>query len=201
MTELPLTRIAVSRDKQLRIREAVSKADKLADLARLASLDDVEALTALLADPEISGPIYTLPSKINPHTVQSFIERHLAERERGEGLLMVSIDEVALSAYHDIQVWPQWGACELGGAVRRDRQNRGQGGSGALIAFNWLFEVIGVDLICETAALDNIRTARLLESIGFGCKGQIESQLSDGSTRASSYWELQRSEWQSRSNE
>ena len=80
---------------------------------------------------------------------------------------MISTDEDGrASAYQDITIWPQWAACELGGAIRRDRQNTGHGSSGATIAFRWLFEVIGIDLICETAALDNVRTARLLERIG-----------------------------------
>ena len=31
------------------------------------------------------------------------------------------------------------------------------------MGFDWLFDVLGLELICETAALDNIRTARLLD--------------------------------------
>ncbi len=200
MTELPLTRIAASQERQLRIRNAVSQAESLADIARVAREEDVDALTALLEDPQISQPIYTLPKQINHHTVTDFIDRHLAERERGEGLLMVSIDENGVaSAYHDIQVWPHWAACELGGAIRRDRQNTGQGGAGAAAAFGWLFEVIGVDLICETSALDNVRTARLLERIGFADKGEIESELSGGGLRPSRYWELNKADWLTRS--
>ncbi len=196
MTELPLTRIAASKDRQARIRDAVSKTENLARIARVARESDVDALTALLSDPQISAPIYTLPDQINQDTVASFIEQHLVERECGEGLLMVSIDESGVaSAYHDIQFWPQWAACELGGAIRRNRQNSGQGGAGATVAFGWLFEVIGVDLICETAALDNARTARLLERIGFTYKGEIESKLSGGGLRPSHYWELGRVDW------
>jgi RimJ/RimL family protein N-acetyltransferase len=198
MTELPLTRIAASKEREACIREAVSKAENLAGIAHVARQDDVDALTALLADPQISEPIYTLPEQINQNTVAGFIEQHLAERERGEGLLMVSIDESGVaSAYHDIQIWPQWAACELGGAIHRDRQNSGQGGSGAMLTFGWLFEVIGVDLICETAALDNARTARLLERIGFTYKGEIESKLPGGGLRPSRYWELERTDWSS----
>ncbi|MCP3996595.1 MAG: GNAT family N-acetyltransferase [bacterium] len=200
MTELPLTRIAASKERQARIRDAVSKAENLAGIARVAREGDVDALTALLSDPQISEPIYTLPGQIDQDTVANFIEQHLAERECGEGLLMVSTDESGVaSAYYDIQFWPQWAACELGGAIRRDRQASGQGGTGATVAFGWLFEVIGVDLICETAALDNARTARLLERIGFTYKGEIESKLSGGGMRPSRYWELARTDWSSHS--
>jgi RimJ/RimL family protein N-acetyltransferase len=197
MTDLPLTRIAASEAKQALIRKAISSTESMADIAYLAREKDVDALTALLEIPEISTPIYTLPRPINHDTVAAFINRHLEERERGEGLLLVGRDgtDVA-SSYHDIQVWPQWAACELGGAIRRDRQNTGQGGAGALAAFNWLFEVIGIDLVCETAALDNVRTARLLERIGFTYKGEIQSHLPDGGLRPSKYWELGRADWQ-----
>lgn len=61
--------------------------------------------------------------------------------------------------------------------------------------FNWLFDTVGVDLICETAALDNIRTARLLESIGFKFMGEINSQLANGEQRPSLYWELSKADW------
>jgi len=196
MAELPLTRIAVNTKKQASIRDAVSKAEILAGTAHVAREKDVDALTALLADPQISEPIYTLPSLINHDTVATFVDRHLDERKRGEGLLMISNDESgAATGYHDIQFWPQWAACELGGAIRSDRQNTGQGGAGAGAAFDWLFQVIGVDLICETAALDNVRTARLLERLGFTYKGEIESKLFDGGLRPSRYWELNKTDW------
>ena len=196
MTELPLTRIAASTGKEASIRDAVSKAESLAGIAHVAGEKDVDALTTLLADPHLSEPIYTLPKPINHATVTSFVLRHLEERKRGEGLLMISLDENGrANAYHDIQFWPQWAACELGGAIRRDLQNNGQGGTGAKAAFDWLFAVIGVDLICETAALDNVRTARLLERLGFTDKGEISSRLPSGSLRPSRYWELDKTAW------
>jgi len=196
MTDIPLTRNTASKEKESQIRNAVRNAENIPELACLARENDVDALTFLLEDPLISIPIYTLPDQINRNTVANFIERHLLERERGEGLLMISTDEDGgASAYHDIKIWPQWAACELGGAIRRDRQNTGHGSSGATIAFRWLFEVIGIDLICETAALDNVRTARLLEKIGFIFRGKISSKLSGEGFRPSLYWELERENW------
>ncbi len=196
MNEMPLTRISASAEKQEGIRHAVRCAITMGDLARLASPTDVDSLTTLLADPEISGPIYTLPEEICSRTIGDFVERHLVERQQGKGLLMISSDDAGeVSAYQDIQVWPQWAACELGGALRGNRQNAGQGGLGVAIAIAWLFDEIGVDLICETAALDNVRTARLLERIGFTFKGEIQSNLADGTVRPSLYWELTRDEW------
>lgn len=165
-------------------------------MAHVARESDTAALTEMLSDPQISQPIYTLPTKINHQTVAAFIAQHLDERERGEGLLMVGTDaESRATAYYDIQVWPEWAACELGGAVSSKYQNSGRGGSGALEAFTWLFEVIGVDLICETAALDNVRTARLLDRIGFTYMGEIESRLPNGGLRPSRYWELSKTRW------
>jgi len=199
MAELPLTRIPASTEIQAGIRQAVRQAETLDGNAQVARKQDVSALTMLLADPQISRQIYTLPSLINHDTIADFIDRHLAERERGEGLLMVNIDaDGVASAYHDIQFWPQWAACEFGGAIRRDQQNIGQGSAGIAATISWLFDVIGVELICETAALDNVRTAHLLDRLGFTDKGEIESSLPDGGTRPSRCWELTKSEWLAR---
>ncbi len=197
MTDLPLTRIAASEAKQSYIRSAVSITESLTEMAHVAKESDIVALTTLLSDPEISQPIYTLPAQINHDTVAAFIGQHLDERERGEGLLMISTDENGLAtAYYDIQVWPEWASCKLGGAISSKHQNTGRGGSGALEVFAWLFEIIGVDLICETAALDNIRTARLLDRIGFTYIGEIDSKLPGGGLRPSRYWELKKTDWQ-----
>jgi RimJ/RimL family protein N-acetyltransferase len=196
MSDIPLTRNITSKQNETHIRNAVKVAENLAGMARLARKEDAVALTTLLEDPNISDPIYTLPKQINVNTIGQFIEDHLEERERGEGLLMIGTDDDgSVHAYHDLKIWPHWAACELGGGIRQDRQNSGQGGAGALRAFSWLFEVIGVDLICETAALDNIRTAKLLDRIGFTYKGEIRSTLPDGGIRPSKVWELERSNW------
>ena len=146
MTAIPLTRILASEEKQDQIRRAVQRASEISGLARLAQRDDAQIFTDLLSDPKISEPIYTLPPEITLNSIDHFIAEHLAERERGEGLLMIGVDEQGeVDAYHDVKIWPQWSACELGGAIRRNRQNSGQGGAGALTAFNWLFEELGVE--------------------------------------------------------
>jgi RimJ/RimL family protein N-acetyltransferase len=165
-------------------------------LSRVVTDDDVHMLTELFSDPSLSTPIYTLPTVITQETVAAFIGLHQQEQQRGEGLLMVNEDDNGLAAgYYDVKVWPLWAACELGGAIRGDRQSSGQGGAGAVTAFNWLFDDIGADLICETAALDNIRTARLLERIGFKSMGEIESHLPEGGVRPSRYWEMTKQDW------
>ncbi len=197
MAKLPLTRLAANKERQGRIRDAVSNTQSLAGMAHVARERDIPALTALLCDPRVSQPIYTLPAQISGETVAEFIEKHLDERARGEGLLMVNTDDHDVAtAYYDIQIWPEWAACELGGAISLQHQNTGRGGSSALAAFSWLFEAIGVDLICETAALDNVRTGKLLERIGFTYLGKIDSELPDGSLRPSRYWELNKADWQ-----
>ncbi len=193
---IPKTRNLVSEERQQAIREAVQRCRGIPQLSRVVTEDDVHRLTDLFSDPSLSAPIYTLPTVINHETVAAFIDKHLAEQRLGKGLLMINVDDNDRAVgYYDVQVWPQWAACELGGAIRGDRQNSGQGSAGALTTFNWLFDALGVDLICETAALDNIRTARLLERIGFKYMGEIESVLPDGGTRPSRYWEMSKQDW------
>lgn len=196
MSGIPFTRTETSKAEQCTLRNAVRNACEIPGLAKLATNNDVEALFLLLRDPAISEPIYTVPKPVTRQGVSAFIQCHFDERECGDGLLMVAVDgSPAAAAYYDIQFWPNWSACELGGAIRADRQNAKTGVSGAVKAFDWLFRSIGVDVICETAALDNIRTQKLLEHLGFQLRGEIESELPGGGTRPSLCWEMTREEW------
>lgn len=200
MTKIPLTRHPVSAEKANAIRNAVRAVRfPAASRRRVAATEDAEAFHALIADPAVSGPIYTLPKPATLEAARDFITRHLGEQACGEGLLILEFaDDDGVCAYHDIQFWPEFAAAELGGAIRPDRQNAGAGGAGAAAAFDWLFCDIGVDLICETAALDNIRTKKLLERIGFRLTGEIESELHGGGVRPSLYFEMTRDEWTAR---
>lgn len=196
MTKLPLTRTLATQAKAAAIRNAVRAVSfPAAGRRRLADAEIAPAFFELIADPCVSDPIYTLPKPPTLQSTRAFIENHQAEQARGEGLLILDLDEAdAVVGYHDIQFWPEWAAAELGGAIRPDRQGGGAGTLGAAQAFDWLFDVIGVDLICETAALDNVRTRRLLERIGFRLIGEIESELPSGGSRPSLYFEMTRAE-------
>lgn len=200
MTKIPLTRTDATPQKAEAIREAVRRISFPADgRRRLAAITDAPAFFTLIADPRVSDPIYTLPKPPTLEAARAFIASHVEERARGDGLLILEFDDAGgVAAYHDIQIWPEWSAAELGGAIRPDRQSAGKGGEGAAAAFAFLFDVIGVDLICETAALDNIRTRRLLERIGFRFLGEIESELPGGGVRPSLYFEMTRADWSQR---
>lgn len=200
MTELPLTRISASAEKAAAIRAAVrAVAFPPGAPARLARIEDAGAFFSLVADPGVSGPIYTLPKPISLDACRDFIARHVDEQARGEGLLIFTLDnEGAIGGYHDIEVWPQWSAADLGGAIRPDLQGSGRGREGAQRAFDWLFETLGVDLLCETAALDNVRSRRIMEGAGFRHMGEIDSPLLGGGVRRSHYWELARADWLAR---
>ena len=75
-------------------------------------------------------------------------------------------------------------------------QSKGAGKPGAARSFGWMFEALRLRLICATAALDNYRSARVIEAAGFVYMGQRESVRPDGTTRTSHYWELSREAWQ-----
>lgn len=196
MTKIPLTRLKAAPEKSASICKAVRSVSFPSDgRKRLATAGDAAAFHDLIADPRVSEPIYTLPKPPTLEAANAFIKRHIEEQARGEGLLIFDFDETGgLAGYHDIQVWPEWAAAELGGAIRPDRQGGGAGTTGAAMAFDWLFDIIGVDLICETAALDNVRTRKLLERIGFRLIGEIESELPSGGSRPSLYFEMTRRE-------
>jgi RimJ/RimL family protein N-acetyltransferase len=203
MSGIPVTRHALPADKVQAIRDRVIGATALGssseDTSRLAQPEDAEKLHQFLSDPAVHAPIYSLPRPLTAQTVKAFIVRHLGERARGEGLLFLRVSpEGDVVGYSDIQIWPEWGAGDLAGALRSDRQGRREGTRGIIASFDWMFEALGLELICATAALDNVRTAKMLDHLGFECKGEIVSVREDGTTRPSLVWEMTREDWLSR---
>ncbi len=195
-SEIPKTRERVSCEEQERLRDFVRQAawmnGRIAG-ARVARPDDAVALADLLAHESIGPRIYTMPNPINADTVKVFIEDHLAQRARGDGILFVSFNrEGEATAYFDVELWPQWSIAKFGGAVKAERQGRGFGGACGLAAVEWCFDQLGVTRICETTAHDNDRSIRLLSRLGFRQLGEVISHRPDGTTRPSIYWEMER---------
>lgn len=201
--EIPITRNEVSEDRAEAIRQAVRSAETLPGLgdgsSRRAVPGDAAALLEFFSDPAVHAPIYTLPRPLTEDTVRAYIKDHQRQALAGEGLLFVREDAAGkLIGHTDIQVWPLWSAGELGGALHPSRQSQGQGAKGAAASFAWMFDTLGLDLLCETAALDNVRTARLLDGLGFERRGEVESTRSDGATRRSLVWEISAGAWRAR---
>ncbi len=198
MSAPPKTQLSTTPEEAEAIRAAVRKADPatLGPARTLADHAHVAALVELLSDPAVSAPVYDLPKPITPPTIAAWIEVAHEERTRGEGLLFVTADgRGGIASYSKVTVWPQLSAAELGGALRADRQSQGSGGTGAARTIDWIFETLGVRLICLTAAHDNVRSARLIDHMGFQRMGERESIRPDGTTRRSLYWELTRAAW------
>ncbi len=198
MSAPPKTVLDVDPAEAEAIRVAVRRADPgtLDEGRVLANAVDAQALTELLSDERVSGPIYDLPRPIDLDSINRWIEVNAAARSRGEGILMVTRDrDGAVSGYSKVTVWPERSAAELAGAIRADRQNSGQGGAGAWRTIHWIFETLGVRLICLTAAMDNIRSARLIEAMGFVRMGERTAVAEDGTQRQSLYWEMTRDAW------
>ena len=198
--EIPKTRECVPEEEAQRLRNVVRHAERMSGRiagARVAKVEDASALAGLLSHESIGPKIYTMPSPINAETIAAFIEDHLMQRARGDGILFASFDPAGeATAYFDVEVWPQWAICKFGGAVRAERQGRGFGGACGLAAVEWCFDQLGVNRICETTACDNDRSIRLLSRLGFVQMGEITSVRPDGTTRPSLYWELERSRWE-----
>ena len=203
-TSIPITRQQASDRKAGAIRAAVSGATAIATenaSSRLATVEDAVIFDQFISDPQIYAPVYTLPRPLTIDTVRDFIADHEKQRERGSGLLFLNFDDQGkIGGYSNICVWPEWAAGELGGAVHPDRQGKRRGVEGARLSFDWMFESLGLDLICETASLDNHRTAHLLDGLGFRRMGEIVSHRDDGTTRPSLVWEISRTEWNQKAN-
>lgn len=199
MGDIPKTRNMASDEEAQRLRDFVRQAEMMNGRiagARVARPEDAAALADLLGHDSIGPRIYTLPNPITTETMAAFIENHLAQRARGEGILFVSFNAAAAAtAYFDVELWPQWSAAKFGGAVRAERQGRGFGGACGLAAVEWCFDQLGVSRICETTARDNDRSIRLLSRLGFVQMGEAIALRPDGTTRPSLYWELSRQDW------
>lgn len=199
INSIPITKHAVTEKKADQVRFAVANATSITTenaYSRLATLEDAAIFHDFLSDPQIHAPIYTLPRPLTLEAVSVFIADHQNQRQNGTGLLFLNFnDQGEIGGYIDICIWPRWGAAELGGAVHPDRQGKRRGIEGARLSFDWMFDALELDLICETASLDNHRTAQLLDTLGFVRKGQILSQRDDGTERPSLVWEISRSDW------
>ena len=185
--------------------EAICAAVLAADLSTLgpgrslAGPADAADLLAFLLDPEVSDAIYDLPRPFSRESVGRWIADSEALRQEGRRLLILTRDEAAvIVGYSCVSVWPDRSAAELAGALARSRQSGGQGGAGALHTFGWIFDTLGVRMMCLTAALDNVRSAKLIDAAGFVRMGTREAVRPDGSTRTSIYWEVTRDQWRAR---
>jgi RimJ/RimL family protein N-acetyltransferase len=198
MSTPPKTVLHASHEEAAAIREAVRNADPatLGPGRAHAEMKHVPGLVELLSDERVSGPIYDLPRPITPDSVSRWVAERQAERLAGEGLLFVTLDEAGqVSGYSHIAVWPERASAELAGAIRADLQGHGQGSVGMARTLAWIFETLGVRLMCLTAALDNVRSQKAIDAAGFRRMGEREVTRPDGTTRASVYWELSREAW------
>lgn len=185
--------------------EAIRQTVRTVDLATLgpgrvrADLSHVAGLVDLLSDPRVSHPIYDLPRPISEDSVTRWVAEAQAQALAGEGLLIVTLDgRGEVSGYSKISVWPEHASGEIAGAIRAEAQSHGQGGAGAAHTFGWMFETLGLRLIGLTAALDNVRSAKMIEAAGFTPMGERDSTRPDGTIRRSRYWELTREQWRQR---
>ena len=201
MSAPPKTVLHASAAEAAAIRRAVRDADPatLGAGRTHAEMEHVPGLVALLSDPAVSDWIYDLPKPATVESVGRWVAEGQAQRRAGEGLLLVTLDGAGeVAGYSHIAVWPDRSAAELAGAIRADLQGRGQGGAGMARTFGWIFETLGVRLMCLTAALDNIRSQKGIDAAGFRRMGEREVVRPDGSIRRSVYWEMTRDEWRLR---
>lgn len=198
MSAPPKTVISVSPEEAADIRHAVRAADvrKISPACVKASQNHVEGLFELLSDPLVSGPIYDLPHPITIEAIEGWVQDAQIKHESGECILAVTPDiEGRLFTYSRFTIWPECASAEIAGAYRADAQNTGLGKVGAANSFDWMFSELGVRLICATAAIDNLRSARVIEAAGFTPMGERQGLRPDGSTRQSRYWEMTRDQW------
>ena len=198
MSDPPVTVIRAPPGEEADIRRRVREVDpaSLGPDRVIAVCGHAASLARMLADPRVSDPIYDLPRPITEASVRDWIEAAADQQARGEAVLILSLDEDGeVAGYSRFSVWPDRSSAEIAGATRADRQNRGQGTTGAARSFGWMFEVLGVRLIGLTAALDNVRSARVIEGAGFRPMGERDSRRPDGTLRRSLYWEMTIDEW------
>ena len=198
MSAPPKTALTATPQEENAIRAAVRAAnpDGLGPFRVIAGEAQAQALLDLLSDPAVSDPIYDLPRPLTLESVATWIARAQDERARGEGLLVLTqAPEGQVMGYSKITVWPDRASAELAGALRAGLQGSGAGGAGATHTIGWIFRELKVRLVCLTAALDNERSTRLIDRMGFRRLGEREATRPDRTTRRSHSWEMTREEW------
>jgi RimJ/RimL family protein N-acetyltransferase len=201
MSAPPKTVLQASPEEELSIRAAVAKPDltALGEGFVVASAEHVAPLMDFLADPAVSDPIYDLPRPLSHETIAAWVREAELKQRAGESLLVIGVDaDGRVFSYSKFSVWPERASGEMAGAVRADRQNSGGGKVGAARSFGWMFETLGVRLIGLTAALENLRSARVIEAAGFSPMGERACTRADGAIRISRYWEMTREAWRTR---
>lgn len=192
MSAPPKTVLTATPEEEARIIAAVRRAEGRI----VAGPEHVDGLLKLLADPRVSDPIYDLPRPFTRENIAKWIADSEALRQQGRCMLAVNLDDAGeVSGYSRFSVWPERSSGELAGGRRADLQNTGGGRVGVAQSIAWMFEELGLRLICLTAALDNVRSAKSIDAAGFTRMGEVESVRPDGTTRRSIYWELTRDEW------
>lgn len=198
MSAPPKTILNASPEEERTIRAAVRGAslEGLGPFRVMADETHADAVLDLLQDPAVSDPIYDLPRPLTRENVARWIRQSADERARGEALLVLTMPPGGqVMGYSKITVWPDRSSAELAGALRAGLQGAGSGGAGAAHTIGWIFTQLHVRLICLTAALDNERSVRLIDRMGFRRRGEREATRPDGTTRRSHYWEMTREEW------
>lgn len=201
MAAPPKTVLHATAEEEAAIRAAVRECDPavIAPNRRLATTRHVDGLVQLLSDPLVSDPLYGVPRPFTERNITHWVEDFAERRQRGEGVLIVTTDfgEQGVVAYSQITVWPDRASGETAGALSSDIQSLGSGGSGAMRVFGWMYDVLGIRMIGLTAALDNVRSAKLIDRAGFKRMGERDAVRPDGTIRRSLYWEQTREEWHS----
>ena len=198
MSAPPKTVLSATPEEERAIREAVRTADAttLGPGRVVASPSHAAGVLDLFSDPAVSDPIYDLPRPFKLTSVNNWIAAAARQRETGDAILILTVTpDGTVMGYSKISVWPDRASAELGGAIRATLQNSGAGGSGAAHTIGWIFTTLKVRLIGLTAALDNVRSAKLIDRIGFRRMGERESTRPDGTKRRSLYWEMTVAEW------
>jgi len=198
MSTPPKTVLQASPEEAAAIREAVRNADvaSLGERCVAAGCEHVAGLYELLKDPAVSGPILSAPSPVTEPIVEAWVRDAFDRRRAGEAILAVQLDEAGgVAGYRHFTIWPERASATIAGAQRADRQGLGFGKRGAARSFDWMFDELGVRLIAVTAAIDNVRSARVIEAAGFSAMGELDCIRPDGTVRWSRYWEMTRDAW------
>jgi RimJ/RimL family protein N-acetyltransferase len=125
---------------------------------------DLDALTALHADPEVTRFIRPLSRSAARARIQ------LAEREweeRGYGLVAVLDRESGeFLGRAGLKHWPEFDETELGWALRRDAWGNGYATEAARACLEWGFAEFDMPYLTAMISPDNTRSVRVAERLG-----------------------------------
>jgi ribosomal-protein-alanine N-acetyltransferase len=165
---------------------------------RYARAEDAAALFELGRDPDVSR-FFSWGPYTHPDEASAFIERMAAQRESGERLEFLIVDEqdkpIGITGLSEFSARDR--RAVVGTWLGREHWGSGANAESKALVLSLGFETLGLQRISAYAHPDNARSVRALERLGFVAEGVLVAwHLHRGERRDVAILRLLREDWE-----